>query len=146
VEKRYIVELTDEERMELRHLINRGKSAARKVRRAQVLLLADEGKTDQQISEAAFVAVTTVGRLRKRFVEEGLEAALSEQPRPGAAPKLQGKDTAMLVALACSDPPQGRQRWTLQLLADRLVELKVVDAISDESVRRTLKKTRSSRG
>ena len=146
MEKRYIVNLSEEERKDLLGLINRGKTSARKVRRAQVLLLADEGKTDEFISKALHVAITTPGRLRKRFVEEGLEAALNEQPRPGGTPKLQGKDEAMLVALACSAPPEGRKRWSMQLLADRLVELGLFESLSDETVRRTLKKTTSSRG
>ena len=85
-------------------------------------------------------------RIRKRFVEDGLEAALSEQPRPGGQRKLDGQQEAFLIALACSTPPEGRACWTMQLLADRLVELQVVEAISDETVRRTLKKTSSSRG
>jgi hypothetical protein len=87
-----------------------------------------------------------VRKLRKRFSEQGLEAALRERPRPGAVPKLRGKPEAFLIALTCSDPPQGREHWTMQLLADRLVELEWVDSISDETVRRVLKKTHSSRG
>lgn len=90
--------------------------------------------------------MTTVERIRKRFVEEGLEAALSERPRPGATRKLNGHQEAYLVALACGDPPEGKKRWSMRLLADRLVELGVVDGISDETVRRTLKKGTLSRG
>ena len=90
--------------------------------------------------------VTTVERVRKRFVEEGLEEALSERPRPGATRKLDGHQEAYLVALACSDPPEGKKRWTMQMLADKLVRLEVVEEISDETVRRTLKKGASSRG
>ena len=90
--------------------------------------------------------MSTVERIRKRFVEGGIEWALTERPRPGGTPKLQGKDEAFLIATACSAPPSGRTRWTLQLLADRLVEVGVVETISDETIRRTLKKTRPSPG
>jgi hypothetical protein len=92
------------------------------------------------------VAIATVERVRKRFVEEGLEAALRERPRPGGQRKLDGKQEAFLIALACSTPPEGRTAWTMELLAHTLVELRVIDAISDETVRRTRKQTRSSRG
>jgi putative transposase len=146
VGKRYVVELTDDQRGILLALVSKGRSPARRLRRAQGLLLADEGATDEQIGRSLHMGTATVERLRKRFVEEGLDAALSEKPRPGATPKLDGKQEAYLVALACSSPPDGRQRWTLQLLADRLVELQVVDSISDDTVWRALKKTRSSRG
>jgi transposase len=98
--------------------------------------------SDEKIAAALHVHRVTVERIRRRFVEGGLEQALNEQPRLGGRPKLDDKQEAMLVALACSQAPEGRSRWTLQLLADRLVELDVVDAISDETVRRTLKKTR----
>jgi transposase len=116
------------------------------LKRALVLLAADEGRKDEQIAESARVHRTTVEYLRKRFVEEGLEAALSEHPRPGKARLLDGKQEAYLVALACSKPPSGRVSWTMQLLADRLVELQIVENISDETVRRTLKRGRSSPG
>lgn len=144
--KKYIVELTPEEREQLRNLVRRGKQRARRINRARILMLADDGRTDEQIWTALQVGKCTVERTRQRFVEEGLEAALSERPRPGKARKLDGKQEAYLVALACSEPPQGRDKWTMQLLADRLVELGVVDSIVDETVRRTLKKTTSSRG
>jgi transposase len=107
-----------------------------------VIVDAGEGMTDEKIAAALHVHRVTVERARRRFVEGGLEQALNEQPRPGGRPKLDGKQEAMLVALACSQAPEGRGRWTLQLLADRLVELDVVDAISDETMWRTLKKTR----
>lgn len=116
------------------------------MKRALVLLAADEGDKDEVIAEKARVHRTTVEYLRKRFVEEGLEAALSERPRPGKTPLLDGKQEAYLVALACSTAPNGRAKWTMQLLADRMVELEVVESISDETVRRTLKKGISSRG
>ena len=144
--KRYRVTLTDEERERLRALARKGTGAARTVRRAQTLLLADEGRTDEVIAAALRSGLSTVARTRQRFVEEGLEAALVDRPRPGATPKLGPKQQAMVVALACTRPPEGRRRWTMQLLADRVVELAVVPAISDEAIRRLLKKGRSSPG
>jgi transposase len=141
--KRYIVDLTADERAGLRALLNKGAAPARRLTRARILLLADEGGTDPEIAAALHVHRATVERTRRRFVEGGgVERALSDRPRPGGRPKLGGKGEAHLVALACSAPPEGRSRWTMQLLADRLVELKLVEAISDETVRRTLKKTR----
>jgi transposase len=139
--KKYIVDLTGEEREQLLGLLRRGKESARKVLRAQLLLLADEGMCDTSIAASLHVTVRTVERTRRRCVEEGVDAALNERHRPGGRCKLQGKAEAFLVALACSAPPEGRQRWTMQLLADRLVELDVVESISDDTVRRTLKKT-----
>jgi transposase len=143
--KKYIVELTTEERAQLLELTSKGKSSARKVKRAQILLLADEGKTDEAIVEALHVGVATVERVRKRLVLEGLPAALHDRPRPGANCKLDAKAEAVLETLAQSEPPEGRKRWTMQLLADRLVELKVVESISGETVRRMVKKSISSR-
>ena len=130
----------------MQRLTTKGKSGARKIRRARILLLANDGYIDKEVARALGAAVTTVERVRKRFVEEGLEAALSERPRPGAARKLDGHQQAYLVALACSDPPEGKKRWSMRMLANRLVELEVADEISDETVRRTLKKGASSRG
>ena len=144
--KKYVVELTAEERDELEALTGKGSISARRLKRALVLLAADEGRKDEQIAESARVHRTTVEYLRKRFVEEGLEAALSERMRPGRERVLDGKQEAYLVALACSKPPEGRASWTMQLLADRLVELQIVESISDETVRRTLKRGRSNRG
>jgi transposase len=145
-EKRYIVDLTPEERTSLDALTRKGKAAARSIRRAQTLLLADEGLTDAAIALRLNIGHATVERTRQRFVEEGLDAALSEKPRPGARRKLDGKQEAFLVALACSDPPEGRAKWTMQLLADRLVTLGVVETLSDETVRQRLKQTNSNRG
>jgi len=139
--KIYHVDLTDEERESLLQLICKGKPSARKVTRARILLLADEGKLDRDIQEALHTGLSTIERTRKRFVEGNLEYALTEKKRSGAPRKFDGKQEAYLVALACSPPPLGRVRWTLQLLSDKLVELKVVDAISDETVRLRLKKT-----
>jgi transposase len=144
--KRYLVTLTAEERVHLLELTKKGKVSARKLTRAHILLQADAGVSDKAIAAALHIGIATVERIRKRFVEEGLDAALSERPRPGGRRKLEGKHEAFLIALACSTPPDERPRWTMQLLADKLVELKQVESISDETVRRTLKKTSSSRG
>ena len=144
--KRYRVDLTDDERTRLNVVISKGKASARKVRRAHLLLLAAESRPDSAIASALHIGRATVERTRKRFVEEGLEAALAERPRPGGTPKLNGKQEAFLVALACTTPPEGRKCWTMQLLADRLVAEGVIEAISDETVRRTLQKGTSSPG
>lgn len=111
-----------------------------------MLQLADEDTTDEEIARALHLGKSTVERTRRRFVEVGLERALSDRPRPGKPRMLNGKQEALLTALACSDPPEGCVRWTMQLLADRLIELRVVESITDETVRRTLKETTSSRG
>ncbi|OUC07400.1 transposase [Litorilinea aerophila] len=144
--KKYVIELTEEQQSYLLDLIGKGEAKARMLTRARILLLSAEGKTDRFIANVLKVNPQTVRNIRKRFAEEGLEAALQERPRPGAQPKLDAKGEALLIALACSDPPQGRACWTMQLLADRLVELGMVDSISDETVRRVLKKTNSSPG
>ena len=144
--KLYAVTLTDQERQHLRDLTSKGQTKARRLKRAQILLLADQGKSDPQIEEAFGTSRPTIERTRKRFVLEGFEAALSEKPRPGKVPLLDGKQEAYLVALACTDAPEGRQHWTMQLLAERLVELNIVDPISRETVRRTLKKATPSPG
>ena len=138
--KKYIVRLTDEERERLLDLTRKGECKARKLKRAMVLLGADEGDTDREISQKVRIHEVTVEGIRKRFVEEGLESALNERQRPGKARKLDGHQEAQLLALHCTRPPQGRKRWSLQLLADKLVELHIVDGISDETVRRTLKR------
>lgn len=144
--RKYPVRLTEEERTYLRRLVTQGQAKARTILRAQAFLLADEGKTDKEIREVLPVSRGTLLNWRKRLAEEGLEAALHDRPRPGAKPKLDARGEATLIALACSDPPEGRECWTMQLLADRLVELGVVESISDETVRRTLKKTRLNPG
>jgi len=146
--KKYIVRLEQEEREALNKLVRGGKAAARKITRARVLLKADAGTggpgwTDQRIAETLEVGVRTVENVRRRCVEEGLEAAVADKPRPDRPwqRKLDGAGEAKLIALSCSDPPSGRTRWTLELLGDALVALKVTDSISYETVRRTLKKT-----
>jgi len=139
--KKYLVDLNETERDWLLNLIRKGKPSARKVARAHVLLRAAEGATDEQIAQALHVGVSTVHRTRQRFVEEDLTACLSERNRCGKAAMLNGRQEAFLVALACSAPPDGRRHWTMQLLADRMIELKVVEDISHDTVRRVLKKT-----
>jgi transposase len=146
LKKLYVVDLSKEEKEQLEELTTKGQSPARKIKRAHILLLANKGLKDKEIARALDAAVTTVERIRKRLVEEGLEAAISERPRPGAKRSLDGHQEAYLLALACSNPPEGRESWTMQLLADRLVEVRVVEQISDETVRRTLKRGNSSRG
>jgi transposase len=144
--KKYVVKLTEDERKQLEGLLKRGQVGARTSARARILLHAAEGATDEAIATAVRVGSATVERVRQRFVEGGLDWALRERPRPGGQRKLDGKQEAFLIATACSTPPDGRPRWTMQLLADRLVEVQLVDSISDETVRRTLQKTNSSRG
>jgi transposase len=144
--KEYIVQLTDEERAALIAVTKKGTIAARKLARAHILRLADEGKQDADIVAALGVGLSTVERTRKKYVEGGLEYALNERPRPGVKPKLDEKQEAYLIALACSTPPNDEVKWTMQLLADRLVQVGIVGEISDETVRRTLKKTCSSPG
>ncbi len=146
MKKKYLINLNEDERRDLEQITHKGKTPVRKVMRSQILLHADEGKTDKAVAEALHVAEATVFRTRRRCVEQGLEAALKESPRPGKRRKLNGKQEAFLVALACSQPPEGRQSWTMQMLADQLVTLDIVDMISDETVRCTLKRGRSSLG
>jgi transposase len=143
--KKYLVDLTADEREQLLQLVKRGKHSSRKVTRARILLLASDGATDEQIVAALKTGYATVERTRKRFVEEGL-GCLNERPRRGQAPKLTGKQEAHLIAIACSTPPDGRARWTLQLLAEKVVELRFASTIARETVRQVLKKTNSSRG
>jgi len=146
MKRRYVVELSAEEHVELRNLIDKGKAAAYRRRHAQILLKADEGEagpawSDLQIAEAFDVHRTTVERLRKRCVEQGLAAALEREKRRRERRRvLDGKGEARLIALACQQAPEGHARWTLHLLAERLVELSIVESISHESVRQVLKK------
>ena len=146
--KKYVVRLTSEERGTLQRLASVGKAAARKILHARILLQADEGPDgpgwkDEQIAQGLTAHPRTIANVRQRLVEQGLEAALNrkKQERPSRMGKLGGKAEAHLIALRCGEPPQGRMRWTLQLLADKLVELQVVDSVSYETVRRVLKKT-----
>ena len=145
--KRYIVTLTDKERAELEATLAGGKTSALKQAHARILLKADASPgrpawSDSKIAEAVEVGTATVERVRKRFVIQGFEAALARKPqeRPSRPRTLDGRAEAKLIALACSPPPDGRKAWTMQLLADKLVELDVVPAVCDETVRRCLKK------
>ena len=153
MKKVFIVRLTDDERLELESLIRKGKAAALRLTRARILLKADQGEkgdawTDAEIAQAVNVAPKTVFNIRRRWVEEGLEAALSrkKQECPSRTRKLDGKMEAKLVATCCGPAPEGRARWTLRLLADKLVELEAVESISPETVRCTLKKMQLSLG
>ena len=150
--KRYRVTLDEIEREELRRLLAKGKADVRRLKHAQILLQADEAEggpawPDERVAQAVGCGTATVERVRRRFVEEGLELALSpyRTPRRAYRTKLDGQQEAKLIATACSAPPQGRARWTLRRLADKLVELNVVGSISHEAVRQALKKTNSSR-
>lgn len=147
---KYHIHLSSEERQELEGLIRRGASAARIQTRARILLLCDESQNAQkptkEIAAALMCCLPTITNIRKKFVEGGLPNALYEQPRPGQRPKLTGEIEAQLTLLACSAPPAGKARWTLQMLADKLVELELVDSISDVAVMHRLKKMNLSLG
>jgi transposase len=150
--KKYVVRLKASERERLHAMVRAGKTAAYKIRHANILLAVDEsrggvGLTDERAAEALGVSVRTVEQLRRRLVEQGLEACLErkKQDRPSVEPKFDGEQEAKLIALACSKAPDGRERWSLRLLADRAVELKIVESTSHETVRQVLSKTRSSR-
>lgn len=145
---KYIVRLTASERLELQSLVNTGKAAAYKRRHAQILLKADvsrqgDGWNDAQISEAFDISIRTVERTRQRLVEQGLKAALNRAKQTKTRRRrLDGEQEAYLIALSCSEPPDGRARWTFQLLADKMAELKYVETVSDETIRQVLKKTK----
>lgn len=143
---KYRVDLTQEEREELLRLIRKGNGPARKLARARILLKADEGCSDEEVARALHVGSATVGRVRQRLVQEGLENALCERPRPGQRLKLDGREQAHLIAVACSSPPEGHARWTLRLLAGKVVELGWAASITPETVRQILKKRISSPG
>lgn len=147
---RSVVKLSEEERARLKGLLRRGAAPARVQTRARILLLADrsrgERRTDEQVAAAVLTSVMTTKRTRWRFLQEGLEAALAEKPRPGRPPKITGEIEAQLTVLACSQPPEGHARWTLRLLAGRLVELGHLESISHVAVGKRLKKTKSSPG
>jgi transposase len=144
--KAAIVRLTDEERADLARRLEQDALNGRQRRRHEILLLADQGLTDEQIATATGASRSTVERVRWRFAREGLVPALTERQRCGAPAKLGGKQEALLIALACSAAPQGQAKWTARLLASRAVAMEIVESISESSVRRLLKKTRSSRG
>ena len=143
---KYKAKLSESERCHLNEVSRRGKPSIRTVKRALALLKADEGLRDREIAGVLLVNAATVARVRKRFVEEGVEDAINDRPRPGRERKLDGKQEAHLVAIACSSPPEGHVNWTLHLLADKVVELEFAGSISLETVRQILKKTNSSHG
>lgn len=137
---KYRVTLTDDEKANLEGLVSKGKSAARTQTRARILLKAAAGHRDEAIIQALDVSASRVAKTRQRCVEEGVEAALKDRPRPGQPCKLSDRQAAHLIAVACSKAPEGHERWTLRLLADKVVELDMADSYSHESVRRLLKK------
>ena len=148
--KKYLIQLTAEERRQLKEVITKGKAPAYKIRHANILLLADSNGSDWpdgRVAEALSVNINTVGRIRNRFSEQGLAMALErkKQAYPSRPLKFDGEAEARLIAISCSQPPQGYSHWTLKLLADRAMELEIVDSVCPETVRQTLKKTNSSR-
>ncbi len=140
--KSYTVKLTDEQKEQLNALINKGKHSARVIKRARVLLLAEQDNEDEEISVSVGYCVSQIKNVRKRFFLEGLESALKEKPRPGAPRKLDKRAEEIASAIACTNPPEGRSCWTMQMIADKLVELKYVSDITDEAIRLRLKKKR----
>lgn len=142
----YCVRLEEGEREELTSYLRSGKSSSRSLTRARILLLADEGRIDEEISDVLKVSKSTASRIRKRYCEGGLDFALHEKPRSGAPTKIDGRIEAQLTLLACSEPPDGRSKWTVRLLADKLVEMEAVDSISHMSVQRLLKKMKLNLG
>jgi transposase len=140
--KEYNISLTDDEKELVRKYICTGKHTSRNITRARILLLSSEGRTNAEIVKSLGICPATVSNIRKRFTEKGLGFALEGRPFPGQPPKLDGKGRATLIALACSDPPEGHSSWTMQMLADRLVELETVESVSDETVRNYLKKVK----
>lgn len=145
---RYIINLSEEERLGLEDLLRRKRISKLKAQRAQILLKADEGMTDTEVADEVGVGTATVERIRKRAVLQGVEAALDRKRQDGISrpPKLDGRAEAHLITLACSKPPEGFSRWTLTLLGDKLVELNIVDSVSKTTIHRRLKKTTSSLG
>ncbi len=144
--KKHIVKLQSQERKRLLAVVSKGQNKAIVIRRSHILLKSDEGKTDAEIAKMLYISTDTVERIRRRYCEQGLEATLAGEPHPEREPKLDEKQEAHLTALACTDPPPGRARWTIALLAEKLAEEKVVEHISAETVRQILKKRKSSPG
>jgi len=144
--EKHTISLSDNERRKLVAIVTKGRNKASYIQRAHVLLKSADGKTDGEISQWLYISESTVRRTRLRFCESGLEAALEDQPAPEPTPKLKEEQQAYLIALTCSQPPAGRERWTLELLAQQLVTDGVVETISPEAVRLVLKKTNSSPG
>lgn len=145
--KKYVIKLNEEDRNRFEQIVKKGKTSAQQIRRAQTLLMSDEGETDEAIAELLRVTSHTVALTRKRWVEGQLGPELKDKPRPGRQRKLDGKGEALLVALACSETPEGHEHWTMQMLADKLLTLGVVEGgLSDETVRLRLQKTNSNPG
>lgn len=142
MKKTHTIQLSNEEKVGLERRIRIGQAPARVIRRAHILLLASEGKEDAGIAQLVRCCESTVSKTRRKFCVEGLEATLNDKPRKGRPPKLAGKEKAHLIALATSEPPEGRAVWTMQLLADRMIKLELVEFISDETVRVLLKKAK----
>ena len=143
-QKSHCVKLKKHARQYLQKIVESGEEKARKITRCRVLLLADKGRTDQEISDALNVCLATIFNIRRRYSQGGLERAINEEARSGQPPKFKGKSMAKITALACSQPPEGRATWSLRLLADRVIELDIVESISHVSVHNILKKTNSS--
>ena len=144
--RKEILKLTEKERQKLQELVRKGENKARVITRARLLLLSDQGWDDQKIADALQIGRATVERIRRRAVREGVEIALVDRPRPGSERKLNAQQEAQLVAIACSDPPPGRKRWTIRLLVEEVMKQGVVVTISFETVRRVVKKTMSDLG
>ena len=142
-QKSHCVKLKKQARQYLQKTVESGEDKARKITRCRILLLADQGRTDQEISDALNVCLATIYNIRRRFCQKGLECAIGEEARSGQPPKFKGKTMAQITAIACSKPPEGRAKWSLRLLADRVVELDIVESISHVSVHNILKKTNS---
>jgi putative transposase len=142
----FVVKMAAEDRDYLTQFIRRGKASARSLARARILLMADEGYSNKEIVEVLRVSRPTVNHIRKRYCQEGLDSAINEKPRSGAPPKIDGTIESQVTLLACSKPPEGKSTWTLKLLADKLVEMEVIESISTMSVQRILKKARPSLG
>ncbi len=145
-QKSHCIELNEQQRQYLQKIVESGKDKARKITRCRILLLADEakGKTDEEISDALSICLATIYNIRRKYHHEGLEGAINERARSGQPVKFKGKDKAKITAIACSKPPEGHAKWSLRLLADRVIELDIVEDISYGSVRNILKKTNSS--
>ena len=138
--------LNEAECQKLEKIVRKGENKARVITRARILLLSNEDYTDQQVADALQIGRATVERIRRRAVREGVETALVDRPRPGSKPKLNAKQEAQLIAIACSEPPPGQKRWTIRLLMEEVMQQKIVDRISFETVRRIVKKTMSNPG
>lgn len=139
--KKHSIFLSDEQRLQLIDLVKKGKAGAREIRRAHTLLMANSGSTDEAIAKSLHISIPTVERTRKQFCTDSLSATMNERPRSGKPPKITSTAEAYLIATTCSDAPDGSARWTLKMLADKLVSLEIIDSVSTNTIGRTLKKT-----